>query len=308
MSSNEKSLELSSRPAAEAYVSKVCFKLGPPQLIGAELEWLTHTANGTRPSLDSIASALGEYTPRSISPSSPALSLPGGSAVTVEPGGQIELSSSPHASVSELQRALNSDAQHLSHLLSVAHLGMESVPADRHRDPQRLLALPRYCAMDKYFSAIGPYGKLMMCSTAAAQISVDAGVDHAQVTQRWNMLDAVGPAFVAAFACSPHLRGAPAGEWTSQRMRTWLELDAGRTTVPSFGDPVADYARWALDVPLLCVRGDGDVWDAPREMTFAEWLVDASRIGRPATVADLDYHLTTLFPQVRACGHLEVRY
>ena len=308
MSSNEKSLELSSRPAAEAFVSKVCFKLGPPQLIGAELEWLTHTENGDRPSLDSVAVALGEYAPKSIAPSSPALSLPGGSAVTIEPGGQIEISSAPFASVPELQRAVDADARALTQLMAAARIGLLSAPADRERDPQRLLVLPRYCAMENRFTAIGPFGKLMMCNTASDQVSVDAGRDRAEVARRWDMLHAVGPAFVAAFACSPTLRGAPEGAWASQRMRTWLELDGSRTEVPNTGDPISDYARWALDVPLLCIRRDGDNWEAPPGTTFADWLDDDAVVGRPATTADLEYHLTTLFPHVRACGHLEIRY
>nr|WP_296774095.1 ergothioneine biosynthesis glutamate--cysteine ligase EgtA [Rhodococcus sp. (in: high G+C Gram-positive bacteria)] len=308
MSSNEKSLELSSRPAAETYVASVCFKLGPPQLIGAELEWLTHTVDGERPSLNSIAAALGEYAPRSIAPDSPALSLPGGSAVTIEPGGQIELSSAPHASVAELQNAVDTDARVLTTLMNAAHLGMDAVPADVDREPLRLLRLPRYCAMENRFTTIGPYGKLMMCNTAATQVSVDAGADPAQIALRWEMLEAVGPALVAAFACSPALRGAPDGEWASQRMRTWLELDGSRTDVPSTGDPISDYARWALDVPLLCIRSDGDNWEAPLGTSFAQWIEDNTLIGRVPTIADLDYHLTTLFPHVRACGHLEIRY
>ncbi|SNS46549.1 ergothioneine biosynthesis glutamate--cysteine ligase EgtA [Rhodococcoides kyotonense] len=308
MSSNEKSLELSSRPAAEAYVASVCFKLGPPQLIGAELEFLTHTADGDRPSLAHLAIALGEYAPRSISPDSPASPLPGGSAVTVEPGGQIELSSSPYASVRELQDALDADARFVDVLLGAHSVTLSSVPADADRAAHRLLVLPRYCAMENRFTTIGPYGKLMMCNTAAAQISVDAGADRADVTSRWRMLETIGPAFVAAFACSPKLHGAPDDGWASQRMRTWLELDGSRTDVPSTGDPISDYARWALDVPLLCIRGDTENWEAPEGMSFAEWIADESRIGRRPTVADLEYHLTTLFPHVRACGHLEVRY
>ncbi len=120
MSSNEKSLGLSSRPAAEAYVSKVCFKLGPPALIGAELEWLTALDDGTRPTLSALASALGVHSPRSIDPESPALSLPGGSIVTVEPGGQVELSSSPYVSVSQLAPMLDADARLLRDILGNA--------------------------------------------------------------------------------------------------------------------------------------------------------------------------------------------
>lgn len=308
MSSNEKSLELSSRPAAEAYTAKVCFKQGPPALIGAELEWLTAFGDGSRPTLSALAAALGDHSPRSISPDSPALSLPGGSIVTVEPGGQIELSSSPYPSVVELAPRLDSDARILAELLRAAGIDTDARAADPDRSPQRLLMLPRYCEMETRFSSIGPFGALMMCNTAAAQVSVDAGRDHADITARWQMLHAIGPAFVAAFACSPRLAGAPQGSWASQRMRTWLELDSSRTAVVTEGDPIADYARWALGVPLLCVLGTEQDRVAPVHASFAQWIDDPSLVGRPATIGDLDYHLTTLFPRVRACGHLEIRY
>jgi glutamate--cysteine ligase len=163
----------------------------------------------------------------------------------------------------------------------------------------------------------------MMCNTAATQVSVDAGADRAEVTARWTALYTVGPALLAAFACSPALRGAPVGAWASQRMRTWLRLDHTRTRPPveAWPDPIADYGRWALDVPLLCVRrADGAVrpdeggrdrdWSAPPGASFADWLSGAldDEVGRRPEIGDLDYHLTTLFPPVRASGHLEIRY
>ncbi|MGO4617708.1 ergothioneine biosynthesis glutamate--cysteine ligase EgtA [Nocardia sp. 2YAB30] len=319
--------ELSSRAAAEAYVGGVCFKLGPPRLIGAELEWLTVqgecSASGPsaapRPPLAALADALGPYAPRSIAPDSPALALPGGSRVTLEPGGQIELSSAPYADAARLCDRLRDDARLLRNLLETRSIRTVSHAADADRRPKRILQLPRYRAMEHAFGGVGPFGKLMMCNTAAAQVSVDAGTDRAEVTARWTALYAVGPALLAAFACSPVLRGAPAGAWASQRMRAWLRLDNARTRPPvmDWTDPVAGYGKWALDVPLLCVRspdGGGDGrdtgWLAPPGVTFADWLSGAldDEVGRRPDVSDLDYHLTTMFPPVRASGHLEVRY
>ncbi|MGN2635944.1 ergothioneine biosynthesis glutamate--cysteine ligase EgtA [Nocardia takedensis] len=314
--------QLSSRAAAEAYVGGVCFKLGPPALIGAELEWLTvHGApsapgrtDAARPLPADVAAALGLYAPRSIAPDSPALALPGGSRVTLEPGGQIELSSAPFGSAAELCQRLEEDTRLLRDLLESRSIRMVSASADADRQPERLLHLPRYRAMEAAFGGIGPFGKLMMCNTAATQVSVDAGADIAEVAARWAAAHAVGPALVAAFACSPTLNGAPTGGWASQRMRTWLRLDNARTRPPAehWSDPVAEYGRWALDVPLLCVRRpeDGADWAPPPCATFADWLCGAldEEVGRRPTVADLHYHLTTLFPPVRASGHLEIRY
>ncbi|PXX68589.1 glutamate--cysteine ligase [Nocardia tenerifensis] len=325
--------DLGSRAAAEAYIGGVCFKQGPPTLIGAELEWLTVqgecSASGPsaapRPQLTALADALGPYAPRSIAPDSPELALPGGSRVTIEPGGQIELSSAPFADAAQLSTSLRDDARLLRELLETRSIRTVSAAADADRRPKRLLQLPRYRAMEQTFAGLGPFGKLMMCNTAATQVSVDAGADRADVAARWTALYAIGPALLAAFACSPSLRGAPAGEWASQRMRAWLRLDNARTRPPlmDWADPIVGYSRWALDVPLLCVRRPQDTdgpdakgrgadpgWSPPPGATFADWLSGAldDEVGRRPDRHDLDYHLTTLFPPVRASGYLEVRY
>ncbi|MEU8896387.1 ergothioneine biosynthesis glutamate--cysteine ligase EgtA [Nocardia sp. NPDC048505] len=313
--------DLSSRAAAEAYVGGVCFKLGPPELIGAELEWLTvqgecsaaGPAAAPRPQLSTLAAALGPYAPRSIAPDSPAHALPGGSRVTIEPGGQIELSSAPFGTAAHLCEQLGADARRLRDLLATRDIRTVALAADADRRPKRLLRLPRYHAMEQSFGGIGPFGKLMMCNTAATQVSVDAGADRPEVAARWRALYVMGPALLAAFACSPSLRGAPAGAWASQRMRTWLRLDHARTrpSAEDWPDPIAAYSRWALDVQLLCVRrADGESWAPPPGASFADWLTGAldDEIGRRPERADLDYHLTTLFPPVRASGHLEIRY
>ena len=314
MATRTGSARLTTRAAAEAYVGGVCFKLGPPMLIGAELEWLTAARDGARPRPTDFAAALGPHAPTSIVADSPARALPGGSVVTLEPGGQIELSSAPMSSAEELCAALTSDSTRLEHLLAGAGIAMRSGAADTDRIAERILPAPRYRAMQHRFDRIGPFGRLMMCNTTATQISVDAGGDAAEVASRWRALYAIGPALLAAFACSPRLRGIPGGRWASQRMRTWFELDPGRTDPPRLSDPIRDYASWAVDAPLLCVRGgcgdSADDWSVPGDATFSDWVAGEldSVIGRSPNVSDLDYHLTTLFPPVRAAGHFEVRY
>lgn len=299
---------LPSRPAAETYLEGVCFDMRPPQLVGAELEWMSARASdGERPDLMAVAAALGAHCPKTINPWSPGEPLPAGSFVTVEPGGQLELSSAPRRSARELCDDLTADHRVLRDLLTTQSITLHSVAADASRSAERLLQSPRYCAMESRFGGIGPYGKLMMCNTAATQVSVDAGGDADSVEDRWTLLHDIGPALVAAFACSPSLYGVPDGTWASQRMRTWLELDSPRTAVVAHS---GSYAAWVLDVPLMCVRnGDAD-WTAPAGATFGDWIDGGlnNEIGRLPTYSDLDYHLTTLFPPVRATGHLEVRY
>ncbi|WP_068159924.1 ergothioneine biosynthesis glutamate--cysteine ligase EgtA [Rhodococcus phenolicus] len=300
---------LTSRADAKAHVRRSSFRFGPPRLIGVELEWLTARADGTaaRPELRAIVDSLGSHAPRTVAPTSSARPLPSGSVVSLEPGGQVELSSVPCASARQVSDRLVADTRMLRSLLSRRSLLMLDSAGDDVRPPQRLLRTPRYSAMELRFDRIGPMGRLMMNSTAAVQVSVDAGADDDELRRRWRLLHAIGPAMVAAFACSPELNGVPDGRWASQRMRAWLKLDPGRTT------PVAEpdeYPAWALDAPLLCVKSPGPDWHAPPDASFADWLAGSldGDLGRRPTTDDLDYHLSTLFPPVRPCGHFEVRY
>jgi glutamate--cysteine ligase len=304
---------LRSREEAEVYVASVCFKHGPPRLLGAELEWVVqHSGNPHRPlHARHLVDALGAHVPPSLVPDSPQTPLPYGSTVTVEPGGQLEISSPPCDSLTELISTVEGDIAALTDLLDPAGLVLTGLGSDPHRPPRRLIDIPRYAAMETAFDRIGPMGRAMMCSTASLQVCLDAGTP-ADVALRWAALHDLGPVLVAAFANSPWLSGQRTG-WVSSRMQAWFALDPARTRPsPVHWDPAADWnpaadwARRALDTPLLCQRRPWGKWDVPRGITFADWLSGALP-GRPST-ADLDYHLTTLFPPVRPHGYLEVRY
>jgi glutamate--cysteine ligase len=304
---------LRSRVEAEVYVASVCFKHGPPELLGAELEWVVqHSGNPHRPlQACHLADALGAHVPSSLVPDSPQTPLPQGSSVTVEPGGQLEISSPPCSSLTELIATVESDTTALTDLLDLAGLVLTGSGSDPHRPARRLVDIPRYAAMETAFDRIGPMGRVMMCSTAAVQVCLDAGTS-AEMALRWAALHDLGPVLLAAFANSPWLGGRHTG-WASSRMRAWFELDPARTRpsrvhwdLAADRDLAADWARRALDTPLLCRRRPWGQWEVPSEVTFADWLSGALP-GRPST-ADLDYHLTTLFPPVRPQGYLEVRY
>lgn len=296
---------------AEAYVASVCFKHGPPTLTGVELEWLLHDV--ARPGLPvtpaSLVAALGPHTPRSLDPRSSARPLPAGSEITVEPGGQIEIASPPLPDLPELLWRTAADADVLHGLLAAQGLHPEPRAADPSRPPVRLLDLPRYRAMEQAFDRIGSGGRSAMCSTSAVQVCVDAG-DAADAARRWSAVHALGPVLLAAFANSPSLHGHLTG-WKSSRWMTWLQADAARTGPPRVADvdtsdPAAAWARRVVSSPVLCVRREGE-WLVPDGVTFADWVRGALP-GPPPTSADLDYHVSTLFPPVRPHGHLEVRY
>jgi glutamate--cysteine ligase len=292
---------------AEAYVASVCFKHGPPKLVGVELEWTVHHQDDPRRPLhpERLAAALGPYAPRTLSPGSPQLPLPAGSPVTLEPGGQVEISALPQKSLADLFGAVAADLDFLTELLAAAGLTLGGRGLDPYRSPRRMLDTPRYAAMERAFAPFGRHGLTMMCCTAAIQVCVDAGEEGA-VAARWAAVSSLGPVLVAAFANSPEVAGRPTG-WASSRMRAVLGMDPVRSIPSGIGtDPAAEWARRVLDTPLLCLRRRSDRWDAPPGITFADWLAGA--LPRPPTAEDLSYHISTLFPPVRPHGYLEVRY
>ncbi|GIJ65542.1 ergothioneine biosynthesis glutamate--cysteine ligase EgtA [Virgisporangium ochraceum] len=292
---------------AEGYIARVCFKTGPPESTGVELEWTVHHRDDPARPLDisALRAALGPHAPLSIDRDSPAAPLPGGSPVTVEPGGQVEISTPPAASPATLYQRVEADIAALQGLLARHGLVLGRNGIDPHRPPAIVVQTPRYAAMTHAFQPYRPYGDAMMRSTAGLQVCVDAGVDP---TERWRALHTLGPALLAAFATSRRHAGHDTG-WASARMRAWLRLDP-RRTAPVYaqgGSVTADaWVRYAMSAPLLCVRRDGDRWKAPPDSTFADWIGGA--LDTPPTHDDLSYHLTTLFPPVRPRGYLEVRY
>jgi glutamate--cysteine ligase len=298
------------REAAEAYITRICFKIGPPRLVGLELEWLVHDRRKPESPLSvaRLRAALGTWCPPALRDQPAPATMPNGSAVTVEPGGQVEISTRAAASLAECVGTASADARLLGARLWRAGLSLLGSGADPHRPSSRLLDLPRYASMEAYFDRHGPSGRTMMCSTAAVQPCLDAGraAGADPFVDRWRTLHAVGPALVAMFANSPVLAGRPTG-WKSTRQAAWLDIDPSRTAAPaSRGDPRVAYARYALSAPLLCVRRAGGRWTAPPGVTFADWIAGA--VTPAPTYGDLAYHLTTLFPPVRAAGHFEVRY
>ncbi|SHG67729.1 glutamate-cysteine ligase family protein [Streptoalloteichus hindustanus] len=298
---------LRSRAEAESHIASVAFAPGPPRLLGVELEWVVHhRADPGRPlAAPQLAAALGPYAPPTLAPEGPHRPLDHGSTVTVEPGGQVEISSAPHSSLAGLVAATFADVAQLVALLAGAGLVLGEHGIDAHRPPTRLLQIPRYEAMQRAFDRIGPDGNTMMCSTAGLQVCLDAG-EPDRVAARWAAVHAVGPALSAAFANSPVLAGERTG-WVSSRMASLFGTDPPRTRPAVInGDPAAGWARRVLQTPLVCVRRANGVWDAPPGVSFADWIAGA--FAPAPTVEDLDYHMSTMFPPVRPRGYLEVRY
>ncbi|MEU7057280.1 ergothioneine biosynthesis glutamate--cysteine ligase EgtA [Streptomyces sp. NPDC046197] len=283
----------------EALVRGICFKTGPPRVLGVEVEWLVHELR--RPQLP--------VTPERLEAAYTALrAVPLRSALTVEPGGQLELSSPPAGSLMECVGTVSADLGAVRAVLARDGLGLVGVGHDPWHPPRRFLHERRYDALEACLDRDGPAGRHMMCASASVQVCLDAGHEEPGPLghgRRWWLAHQLGAVLVAAFANSPLVGRRPTG-WLSTRQLVWMEIGPGRAGAPPLnGDPRAAWARHALDAPVMCVRHEDGPWDVPRGLTFRHWI--RSGLPRPPTRDDLAYHLTTLFPPVRPRGHLELR-
>ncbi|MFK4155355.1 ergothioneine biosynthesis glutamate--cysteine ligase EgtA [Streptomyces fungicidicus] len=281
----------------EALVRGICFKTGPPRRLGVEVEWLVHELRDPRlpvspERLEAVYAALR--------------TVPLRSALTVEPGGQLELSSPPAASLMECVGTVSADLDAVRAVLRRDGLAIVGLGHDPWRTPRRFLRAPRYDAMEACLDRTGPAGRAMMCTSASVQVCLDAGYEEPGPlghVRRWWLAHQLGAVLVAAFANSPIAGGRPTG-WLSTRQLRWAQIGTGRAGGPVLdADPRGAWARHVLDSPVMCVRRDDGPWHVPDGLTFREW----TRSPRPPTRDDLDYHATTLFPPVRPRGHLELR-
>nr|WP_106581540.1 ergothioneine biosynthesis glutamate--cysteine ligase EgtA [Murinocardiopsis flavida] len=279
------------------YARGICFKTGPPGLVGVEAEWFA--ADIDRPHvpvpIDILSTAAAEAGPP-----------PAGSSLTFEPGGQVELSSPPCRGPAAAAEALGTDIDHLAKALDGAGVRLHGSGLDPERAPVRQLRSPRYDAMAAYFGRRGTAGRTMMCSTASLQVCLDIGAEPDDAARRWRAVHRLGPLFVAVFANSPMWRGRPTG-WRSTRWAVWSAIDPSRTRPVRGTDPAADWARYALDAGVMATPGAAasESWGIDPGHCFAEWI--AVGTPRKPTADDLEFHLSTLFPPVRPRGWLELR-
>lgn len=290
--------ELASYDDVVDHVARRSFIPKPPGVVGAELEWLVvDVRRPSRPVDHALVRDLLSGTG----------SLPGGSAITYEPGGQVELSSAAAPDLGRCVTALLEDCGVVEAALSAEGLALVGLGADPVRPPLRVVDSPRYAAMEAYFDTAGPAGRTMMCSTASVQVNLEVG-EPAQQAARWDLVHALGPVLVGAFANSPYLDGART-EWRSTRQAVWSRIDPTRTGPAGAGPavpPVEAWARYAADARVMLVRDPQSCRPLTEVVTFAGWLSGHPGCPRP-TSADLAYHLTTLFPPVRPRGWLELR-
>lgn len=230
-------------------------------------------------------------------------------SVTIEPGGQLELSGAPFATVHEIEigfRAHLAAAKEVAERHGVAWLSLGAHPL-HETDALPRMPKERYRIMRAYLPAQGALALDMMHATASVQASYDYA-DEADAVAKLRMALGVGPIVNALYANSSLYAGKACG-FVSRRLAIWRQTDPDRCGgAPFVFDPDFGYARylaWALDVPMFfIVRGSR--YTALGRKTFREFL-EQGHEGERATLADFDRHLTTLFPDVRLKRLIEVR-
>jgi len=235
-----------------------------------------------------------------------------GLTVSIEPGGQIELSGRPFADVHVVAAELD---RHLAKCREIAASQGVEFLASGYRpwgSPATTPWMPkkRYQVMRPFLAARGRLAPDMMAMTASVQASFDFS-GPSDLAEKLRVALAIQPAITALFANSPIVNGRESG-WKGYRVAVWEEVDPARSGLLPFAfepgfdeDPYRRYAEWALDVPMIFVRRQGEYLD-PGGRTFRDFLAAGLRGERP-TLLDWEDHLTTLFPEVRVKGVVEVR-
>ncbi|KQT69769.1 MULTISPECIES: glutamate--cysteine ligase [unclassified Aureimonas] len=237
----------------------------------------------------------------------------GEGAISLEPGGQFELSGAPLETIHDTCRESNrhlADVRKVASELGIEFLGLGSSPlwtlAETPRMPKS-----RYAIMERYMPKVGTRGLDMMFRTTTIQVNLDFS-SEADMRTKMQVGMRLQPLASALFANSPFTEGTPNG-LVSWRSDVWSDVDNRRSGLLPFvfepGFTYADYATWALDVPMYFVMREGRYHDATH-VTFRQFLDGALKgeIADPEpSMGDWTNHLSTLFPDVRLKRFLEMR-
>jgi glutamate--cysteine ligase len=234
-----------------------------------------------------------------------------GCNISLEPGGQLELSGAPVRTLHETCREVN---QHLAQVKQVAEplgvgmLGMGFTP-DWTREEMPWMPKARYDIMGRYMPKVGSLGLDMMLRTCTVQVNLDFA-DEADMVKKMRVGLALQPVATALFANSPFTDGRPNG-FLSFRSHIWTDTDPDRCGMLPFvfedGFGFERYVDYVLDVPMYFVYRDGYVDVAGK--SFRDFMAGrlAGFEGQVPYISDWADHLTTLFPEVRLKRYIEMR-
>ncbi|HEV7839585.1 MAG TPA: glutamate-cysteine ligase family protein [Gemmatimonadaceae bacterium] len=280
-----------------------------PRTIGLELELIpiykstrarALATAGKGASTSEVLSQLGrreKWREESIGGDPPSWNTQDGARISFEPGGQIEISTAPQPTASGVIDSTQGLVTTIKAAMSGAGIellargvdpynDLDAVPLQLHRD--------RYTGMTRYFDSIGPSGVRMMRQTAALQVNLERGEDP---RSRWRLLNSLAPIVVALFANSRQYAGKRT-DWASYRAQLWRTLDPSRTgLVYDEPEQVERYLRFALDAVAMRSGENGVGY-----RKFREWMTEPA-----VTRDDWQFHLSTLFPEVRPKEFFELR-
>jgi len=235
-----------------------------------------------------------------------------GASVTLEPGGQLELSGALLDNIHDTCREVNTHLKQVKSIaepMGAAFLGMGFQPRQRRRDTE-WMPKGRYRIMRSYMPKVGNLGLDMMSRTCTVQVNLDFSSENDMV-EKFRTSLALQPVATALFANSPFVDGRPTG-FVSFRSHVWEDTDPDRTGMLPFvfesGFGFERYLDYILDVPMYFVHRGEEYLDASG-LSFRKFLQGKLEIlpGELPTMTDFEDHLTTAFPEVRLKRFLEMR-
>jgi len=235
-----------------------------------------------------------------------------GANVSLEPGGQLELSGATLSNIHETCDEVNAHLKEVKSIadeLNVGFIGLGAAPTWSH-DDMPMMPKGRYKLMTDYMDRVGTMGKYMMYRTSTVQVNLDFSSEPDMV-QKMRVALALQPVAVALFANSPFFDGKVNGH-KSWRSRVWRDLDADRTGMLPFvfedGFGFEAWVDYALDVPMYFVYRDGKYINALGQ-SFRDFLKGElpALPGETPTLSDWADHLTTIFPEARIKKFIEMR-
>jgi len=280
-----------------------------PRTIGLELELIPiHKSTRMRAlatadkaaSTAEVLTRLGQrerWSEESSGGDPPSWNTEDGARISFEPGGQIEISTAPQPTASEVIDSTQQLVTMIRTAMSSAGIELVARGVDPYNDVDAVplqLQRDRYTGMTRYFESIGPSGVRMMRQTAALQMNLERGEDP---KSRWRLLNSLAPIVVALFANSRQY-ASKRTEWASYRAHLWRTLDPSRTGIVY--DETAPVERY-LDFALGAVAMHSDNGKVSYRK-FREWMTEGA-VNRDEWL----FHLSTLFPEVRPKEFFELR-
>lgn len=237
--------------------------------------------------------------------------------LTFEPGAQLEFSSRPYPCLEQAYARMIKIQSILDAAFKKAGVHLTQLGMNAWQSPDEVgLQMPkaRYRAMTDYFNRLSPFGIQMMRLTGTVQVNLDFGHDEATLAKRYLASQLIAPFTTAIFGNSPFSRGK-AGRETSLRSRTWQNLDSSRTGFPKLETVAREmsakacrdsYRELVLGAQVIFAEVNHECQIPDGRFTFSDWI-STPFAGRHPTIADLETHMSLLFPEVRARGFLELR-